>query len=133
MVGGMALVARALLRARDLLNRFHQTFAALMLTTALLTLMLAPLFAQIAPVLREIAADPQLLEKPEALQLPGGTAFLMNLLNIWNFAVTASIFRQSANVNLWVGLLVTLLAAFMVLMLVAFAGSLAAALFGVGA
>lgn len=132
MVGGTALVARSVLRARGLLGRFTQTFNALMATAALLTLLLLPLFAQVAPALREIAAQPELLENPDALKLPQGVVFLMNLLNFWNFAVTAHILRHAANVQLWVGILIALIIAFVVLFFVAFAGTFVGALFGVG-
>ncbi|HEX4895241.1 MAG TPA: hypothetical protein VFV11_02800 [Solimonas sp.] len=130
LVFGLVLVTRSLLRTRDLLNRYEQTINALLATTAVLTFLLVPLFTQVAPVLREIAQDPKLLENPEKLQLPGGVSFLMNLLNVWNLAVTAAIFRQAANIPFWGGILVALVAAFVVLMLVAFSGSLASALTG---
>lgn len=130
MVGGTALVTRSVLRARGLLSRFNQTLNALLATSALLTLMLLPLFAQVAPLLREIAAKPELLEDPDALQLPQGVVFLMNMLNFWNFAVTAHILRHAANVQLWVGVFIALIIAFVALFLVAFAGTFAGALFG---
>ncbi|MBI3170980.1 MAG: hypothetical protein HYZ32_00110 [Hydrocarboniphaga effusa] len=131
MVGGTALVTHSVLRARALLSRFNQTLNALLATTALLTLMLLPLFAQVAPALREIAAQPELLENPDALKLPQGAVFLMNLLNFWNFAVTAHILRHAANVQLWIGIVIALIIAFVALFLVAFAGTFAGALFGV--
>lgn len=130
MVGGTALVTRSVLRARGLLERYNQTFNALLATAAVLTLLLLPLFSQVAPMLREIAVKPELLEQPDALQLPQGIVFAMNLLNFWNFAVTAYIFRHAANVQLWVGVLIALIIAFVVLFFVAFAGSIAGALFG---
>ncbi|MEQ1439502.1 hypothetical protein AAG565_09065 [Fontimonas sp. SYSU GA230001] len=130
MVGGMALVVRSVLRTRGLLSRYNQTFNALLTTTALLTLMLLPLFMQVAPDLRELAAKPELLERPDALKLPQGVVFLMNLLNFWNFAVTAHILRHAANVQLWVGVLIALIIAFVALFLVAFAGTFAGVLFG---
>src|SRR3546814_2509380 len=57
MVGGMALATRAILRTRQLDARYHQTFAALLATNAALTFLLVPFFAQIAPMLRELARD----------------------------------------------------------------------------
>ncbi|MDD3763239.1 MAG: hypothetical protein PHP86_08130 [Nevskiales bacterium] len=132
MIAGTALVTRSILRARGLVERYTQTFNALMATAAVLTLLLLPLFMQVAPILRTLAASPELLEQPEALQMPQGVVFLMNLLNFWNFAVTASIFRHAANVQLWVGVIIALIIAFIVLFFVAFAGTMAGALFGVG-
>ena len=79
---------------------------------------------------REIAAQPELLENPDALKLPQGVVFLMNLLNFWNFAVTAHILRHAANVQLWVGVVIALIIAFVVLFFVAFAGTFVGALFG---
>ncbi|MFA5939087.1 MAG: hypothetical protein WC809_07000 [Sinimarinibacterium sp.] len=131
MVGGTALVTHSVLRTRGLLSRFNQTLNALLATAALLTLLLVPLFAQIAPALKEIAAQPELLENPEALKLPQGVVFLMNLLNFWNFAVTAHILRHAANVQLWIGIVIALIIAFVVLFFVAFAGTFVGALFGI--
>ena len=130
MVGGMALATQAVLRTRKLEARLHQTLASLLATNALLTLLLVPLFMQVAPVLREVALNPALLEDPDKLKLPQGVAFLMNLLNLWSFVVTASIFRHAANVTMGIGLLIALIVAFVLLFFVAFAGSFAGALVG---
>lgn len=130
MIAATALVTRSVLRARDLLSRYNQTFNALLATAAALTFMLLPLFAQVAPSLREVAANPELLEQADALKLPQGVVFLMNLLNFWNFGVTAHIFRHAANVQLWVGVVIALIIAFVVLFFVAFAGTLAGVLVG---
>lgn len=130
MVGGMALGTRAVLRTRQLEARFHQTFAALLATNAALTFLLVPFFAQIAPMLRELAGNPELLEHPEKMTLPPGIAFIMNALNLWSFAVTASIFRHAANVSMALGLLIALVIAIGLLFFVAFAGSFAGMLFG---
>lgn len=130
MVGGLALATRGVLRARQLEARFHQTFAALLATNAALTFLLVPFFVQIAPTLRELASNPELLEHPEQVKLPQGVAFIMNALNIWSFAVTASIFRHAANVSMALGLLISLAVAVALLFLVAFAGSFAGMLFG---
>ncbi len=133
MIGGTALVTRSVLRARHVPERFNQTFNALMATSGLLTAALIPLFVQLIPGLQQIAENPELLNDPEALQplLPQGAVFLMNLLNFWNFAVTAHIYRHAGNVSLWVGLIIALIAAFVVLFFVAFAGAIAGSLFGV--
>ncbi|HEY1077822.1 MAG TPA: hypothetical protein VGE51_14115 [Fontimonas sp.] len=131
MVGGTALVTRSVLRARKVPERFNQTFNALLATSGLLTAALLPLFAQLIPGLEQIAGNPDLLKDPEALKplMPQGVVFMMNLLNFWNFAVTAHIYRHAANVNLGVGLIIALVAAFAVLFCVAFAGAIAGALF----
>src|SRR3546814_14647424 len=80
MVGGMALATRAILRTRQLDARYHQTFAALLATNAALTFLLVPFFAQIAPMLRELASHPEMLEHPESVKLRPGMAFIMNAL-----------------------------------------------------
>lgn len=133
MVGGTALVTRSVLRARAVPERFNQTFNALLATSAALTLLMLPLFAQVAPLLREVASKPELLEQESGMQLPQGLAFLMNLVNFWNFAVTAFVFRHAANVQLWLGVVIALILAFVVLFCVIFAGLFAGALFGTGA
>lgn len=130
MVGATALVTRSLLRSRKVPERFQQTFHALLASGATLTLLLYPLFVQVAPVLRELAAHPEQLESGTPIALPAPLVWASNLLNFWNFAVTAHIFRNAANVNLWLGFVIALLLAFVVLFLVAFAGTFAGALFG---
>ena len=131
-VAGLALVTRGLLRARTLDNRYNQTLSALLACSAILSLMLLPPFTQVAPVLLKVAANPQLMDHPEALQLPQGAAFLMNLLNIWNFAVTVYIFRQAANVGTGLGVLITVFATLAVAFLVVFSASIASMLLGAG-
>lgn len=133
MVGAMALVTRSMLRARAVPERFNQTFNALLATSGVLTAALVPLFVQLIPGLQKIAESPELLNDPEALRplMPQGVVFLMNLLNFWNFAVTAHIFRHAGNVSLWLGLIIALIAAFVTLFFVAFAGAIAGSLFGV--
>src|SRR3546814_11732508 len=98
----------AILRTRQLDARYHQTFAALLATNAALTFLLVPFFAQIAPMLRELASHPEMLEPPESVKLPPGIAFIMNALNLLSFAVTASLFRPAANVSMDLGLLIAL-------------------------
>ncbi|NGY05833.1 hypothetical protein [Solimonas terrae] len=130
MVGGLALATRGVLRTRQLEARFHQTFAALLATNAALTFLLVPFFAQVAPTLRELASNPELLEHPEQFKLPQGIGFVMNALNVWSFAVTAAIFRHAANVSTALGLLISLVIAVALLFFVAFAGSFAGLMFG---
>lgn len=132
-VAGFGAATRAVLRARQLDSRFHQTYASLLATNAVLTLVLLPFFLQIAPTLRELASNPALLEHPEQVKLPDGVAFIMNLLNLWSFAVTAQIYRHAANLSLALGVLVALVVAVVLLFFVAFTGSFASLLFGAAA
>lgn len=132
-IAGLTLVTRTLLRMRGLEPRYAQTLHALILANALLTLLMLPAFAAVAPKIVELARNPELLQDPQAAQLPAGPVFLMNLLNIWTFAVTAYIFRHAANLHIAWGVLLALLTAFAVILLVAVFGSFAGALLGTGA
>ncbi|NKF22892.1 hypothetical protein [Solimonas marina] len=130
LVAGFAMTTRALLRARNLDARFHQTYAALLATNAVLTLALLPFFAQIAPTLRELASNPQLLEHPDKFKLPQSTAFIMNMLNFWSIGVMAWIFRNAANLSILLGLLLTFVVGIVLLFFLAFISSFAGLLLG---
>ncbi|MGH8456790.1 MAG: hypothetical protein ACRETW_06260 [Stenotrophobium sp.] len=130
MVAGMALVTRAILRLRNFANRFQQTFNALLATSAVLTLALLPGFTQLAPQILEIAKHPELIDKPGAVQISGIAVFFMNLINFWNFVVTAHIFRHAAGVNLWIGMLIAFIAAGVMLFIGLMGGSITTVLFG---
>lgn len=127
---GMAMVTRGLLRARGLGDRFTQTFHTLLCSNALLTALMVLPFAQVAPVLAQIAADPNALQGPEPPSLPGGPILIMNILNIWNFIVTAHVFRHATGTSFGLGLLFALLAAAVVLGTVLIFGTLFGALVG---
>lgn len=129
---GMALVTRGILRARKLEARFTQTLHTLLCAGGLITLMMVPAFAQVAPKLAEIAANPEAFG-PDAPppDLPQGPVLIMNLLNIWNFLVSAHVFRQAANSGFGLGLLFALLAAAVILGTVLMLGSLFGAVLGV--
>jgi hypothetical protein len=129
-VGGLALVVRGLLKARNLENRYLQAIHALWLCSAILTAALAIPFTEFAPVLLEMAQKPELLEDPGALQVPQGAALLMNLLNIWNFAVTVYILRSAADAGIGLSLLFAVFAALAVAFLVVVCGSVVGALAG---
>lgn len=128
MIAGVALITNTLLKARRLGDRFNQTFNALLATGAVLTLLLLPPFAQVAPTLVKATQNPQMLEHPENLELPQGAVMLMNLLNFWNLGVTAHIFRHAMNVSFGFGVLFALLAAFTALFIVMISGSMIGAI-----
>jgi hypothetical protein len=130
MVGAMALVTHSVLKARQMGNRFQQTFNALLATTAVLTLVLLPPFSQIAPQILQLAKNPELLTDPDAVKIPATAVFVMNMANFWNFAVTAHIFRHAAGVNLWLGLFIAFIAAGVVLFLGVLGGTLGMVLLG---
>lgn len=127
---GLMMATRGLLKARGMEARFTQTYHTLLCASGFLTLLMAPAFAQVAPKLAEIAANPEALQGPEPPQLPGGPVLIMNLLNIWNFLVTAHVFRHACNTGFALGLLFALLAAAVVLGTVLVAGMVFGALLG---
>lgn len=130
MVAAMAMVTRTILRMRNLANRFQQTFNALLATSAVLTFALLPGFSQLAPQVLELAKHPELLDKPDAIHVSGIAVFFMNLINCWNFVVTAHIFRNAAGVNLWIGMVIAFVAAGVMLFVGVVGGSLTTALLG---
>lgn len=131
MIAGMALVLRWTLRLRNLSNRFQQSFDSLLATTTVLTLALLPPFMQLAPQLLELTKHPETLQNADAVKMPAVPVLVMNILNFWNFAVTAHIFRHAANVNLWAGFLIAFIAASIMLFIGVVGGTFAGALFGV--
>jgi len=116
-VGALALVTHSLLSARRVVNRFQQTFHALLATGLVLTLASIPPMTALAPSLRQIAANPELLQQPGAVQAPALASLLVNAINLWNLAVYAHIFRHAAEVKMWSGLLIALFVVFSVLLL----------------
>lgn len=110
-LGAMALATHAFLRARQLANRFHQAFGALLATGGLLLLAMAPLFSFAVPMLREVTSNPELLEQPEqlaALRPPMIVNLLLDVLFFWNLAVTVRIYRLAGDLRLAGGILMTL-------------------------
>lgn len=127
---GAALVTRGILRARKLEARFTQTLHTLLCAGGLITLLMVPAFAQVAPKLAEIAANPEAYGPDNPPELPQGPVLIMNLLNVWNFLVTAHVFRHAANCGFGLGLLFALLAAAVILGTVLMFGSLFGAVLG---
>ena len=132
-VGGLALIMRGLLRARGLEGRLNQALNAMLLCSAILTGLLALPFTELAPLIHKVAQNPDLLRDPEALRVSPVATFAMNVLNIWNFAVSVYVLRQAANAGLGLGLLFAVFTALAVAFLVVVCGSFAGALFGGGA
>ena len=119
LLGGVAVAAlgfftRVALRARQLDNRFQQTFNALLVTSSLLGLALLLPLRQLLPLIQEMAkklqTNPELLNDPANVPLlPGGPVLLAMLLLVWQFAVTAFIYRRAANTKVAGGILIALL------------------------
>jgi hypothetical protein len=113
-VASIAAVVRGTLGARKLQNRFQQTFNSLLTTNALLTALMLPPFAQLAPAMKTfleaMAANPDLANHPEQWPaIPSGAALLVDLIGLWQIAVCAHIFRHAAEVKLFGGVLLSLL------------------------
>lgn len=123
-VGTLALVTHSLLSARRAVNRFQQTFHALLATGIVLTLASVPPMMALAPALKQIAANPELLQQPGAVEAPPLASLLLNGLNLWNFAVYAHIFRHAAGTRLLTGVLIAVFVVFTVLLLSLFLAQL---------
>lgn len=111
------LVAEGILRSRNLAARSAQTVSALLATGIVLNLFMVYPAHVLAPHLAEVAKNPELLKSGE-LQLPQGTVIAMDLFNVWQFALTAFIYRHAANVRIFGGIGFALLASLVVLTLV---------------
>ncbi|MDB5970891.1 MAG: hypothetical protein JWQ90_3341 [Hydrocarboniphaga sp.] len=128
---GLSVTTRSLLRLRNMENRYTQTFQALLLTSTLIALAFIAPLSQLMPEILKIAQNPQLIEQnPAALNLPAGPVLLFDLLLIWNFAVSAHVYRQAADLKLVVGVLVSMLVSISLLMFVGFATSVIGSLLG---
>lgn len=147
MIAAIGFSTRQVLRLRKLEPRFQQTYSALLATGAALTLAQVPLMAQLAPeMLQVLKHSAQALEQQQQLaagavagpaplaadlpQFSGPLVFLLNMLSFWNFAVQAYIFRQAAEVNLWIGAFIALVVSMIALVFAVFGGSLIAAVLG---
>ena len=129
----LSFATRMFLRTRGLEARFMQTYHALLAVTIPMTLLLMVPFAEIAPELKKLSEmTPGPTDPIPELQVPSWAALTMNLLNFWNFAVNAHIFRSAGNMGLGGGLIVALLVAFGVLMFVLVFASFVAAIVGGG-
>ncbi|TAM10577.1 MAG: hypothetical protein EPN72_08890 [Nevskiaceae bacterium] len=111
------LVAEGILRSRDLAARSAQTVAALLGTGIVLNLLMAYPAHVLAPHLTELAKNPELVKTGD-LKLPQGAVIAMDVFNIWQFALTAFIYRHAANVRIFGGIGFALLASLVVLTLV---------------
>lgn len=123
---GAALAALAgftysLLQMRGLLNRMRQTFDSLLLTDCALTLLLLPPLSALAPIMKRIAENPDLARTEVLPALP---SFAVMGVSLWNFMVTAHIYRNALNTGLGVGSLVALLAAIVTVSVASALGSL---------
>jgi hypothetical protein len=116
----MGLFTRLTLQARQLENRFQQTFNTLLLTSSVLSLVMVPPIRVIVPLLgvlqelsEKLKAHPELAHDPATMAVLPSWSLLVSLLTIWllvwQFAVTAFIYRRAANVQIGGGILIAVL------------------------
>lgn len=130
-VFALSVSTRSLLRVRNLENRYEQTFHALLATSSAIALAFIAPASELVPEVMRYAQNPELLQQAEvAAKLPAGAVLVFDLLLIWNFAVSANIYRHSANLRLPLAVLVAMLISFSLLMFVGFATSLIGGLLG---
>jgi hypothetical protein len=121
------MVMRTTLRLRRLENRFQQAINAFFFTNALLTLLMIPPFAKMAPTIveyyQQALQHPDIANHPENWpQSAMGPQFVFELLWLWHLIVSSRIFARSASVSGLGGLCIVMLCAatgFMILMFVA--------------
>jgi hypothetical protein len=122
----LRLVTQLILKARGLDNRLQQTFNALLITNALLTLLAILPFAKLAPMVldlfEQLKQNPDLQNHPEKWpQASPGLSLLFDLLSIWQLAVNARIFSRGANTGVFGGIGLAISSLFALLLLVMFA------------
>jgi hypothetical protein len=108
-IGALAAFTYILLQARGLLNRLRQTLDCLFLTDAMLTVLLLPPLSALAPYMVRMA-EHQDLAKTEPI--PALPALAVATVSLWNFLVSAHIYRHALGTHFGVGSLIALLAAF---------------------
>jgi hypothetical protein len=127
-VGALALVTYSLLSARGVANRFQQTYHSLLAGTSVLTLLLVPPAIVLAPAMQQILADPELLNTPERVQMPAAASWMVNVIQLWAFALYAHVFRHATDARLLVGVLIAVFAVASVSLLTVVAAALLAPL-----
>lgn len=120
-LGALALFTWQLLRLRNLQPRFQQTFNALLATGLVLTLLLLPAVAMLAPTVKQLAEQPNLMG---TLQVPVLPTLLAAFLSLWNLAVSAHIYRHALNIGPGMAITAALLGSLFVTAFAAVAGTL---------
>lgn len=105
-LGVMAAFSYLLLQKRNLTNRFRQTLDSLYLCDAMLTLLVLPPLSLIAPQMIRMADHPELARTETLPALP---ALAVMALSMWNFLVTAHIYRNALDTHFGIGALTALL------------------------
>jgi len=105
-LGVLAAFSYAMLQRRGLLNRLRQTLDSLFLTDAFMILFLLPPLSAIAPQMIRLADNPDLARTESLPPLP---ALAVMAVSMWNFLVTAHIYRHALNTHFGTGALTSLL------------------------
>lgn len=119
-VGALALFTHVLLQSRGLANRFRQTFDSLLLIDSAMTLAMLPALAALAPHMIKVAENP---DTPPTVPLPAAPLLAVLFVSLWNFLVSAHVYRHALNASPGMGALVALLG---VIVTVSLAGALGA-------
>ncbi|HUR40345.1 MAG TPA: hypothetical protein VM240_04175 [Verrucomicrobiae bacterium] len=119
-VGALAMFTFVLLHSRGLANRFRQTLDSLLVIDSAMTLVMLPALAAIAPHMLKLADDPELAREQPLPLLP---ALAVLVVSIWNFLVSAHVYRSAIDAPPGVGAMVALLG---VIVTVSLAGAVGA-------
>jgi hypothetical protein len=107
-IGAMAGFTFLLLQSRGFVARMRQTLDSLLLCDAALTLLILLPLSALAPHMVRIAENPELARTEP---LPAVPAVLVMAVSLWNFFVSAHIYRHALNVSFGMGSLAALFAA----------------------
>lgn len=121
-VGALALFTHVVLQTRGLVNRFRQTLDSLLVVDSAMTVLMLPALAALAPQMVRLAANPELARSETLPVLP---ALAVLAISLWNFLVTAHVYRHALNASPAVGALVALLATLVTVSLAGTLGALA--------
>lgn len=119
-VAALALFTHLVLQSRGLVNRFRQTFDSLLLVDSAMTVLMLPALAALAPHMARIAENP---EAQQTVPLPALPLLAVLVMSLWNFLVSAHIYRNALDAPPGVGALVALLG---VIVTVSLAGAVGA-------
>lgn len=105
-VGALALFTYVVLQSRGLGNRYRQTLDSLLVIDSAMTLLMLPALAAIAPHMLKMAEDADLAREQPLPLLP---ALGVLVVSLWNFLVSAHVYRSALDAPPGVGALVALL------------------------
>lgn len=120
-VGALALFTHVVLQSRGLVNRYRQTLDSLLLIDAAMTLLMLPALAALAPMVERLAANP---DAARDAALPALPALGVLVVSLWNFLVSAHVYRHALDARPAVGALVALLATIVTVSLAGAVGAL---------